>query len=209
MSRRRRISDGRTLVYPETVSDQSRPPLSRLVALAAVTLAVLAVGVAGYVALSGGEESGPPVAPGATGGAFHPIAGNFVPDDTRLEECGDALVPAAGIREHRLPAGREAGARPVRGGDPRDECVRKDCHRIAHTIGSAVFARNDRDVAKTFAVGSATCASGYYHGILERAFVGVNTKAELETSRAGSAPPRASGGRASSTTSAGTGSGTG
>ena len=60
-----------------------------------------------------------------------------------------------------------------------DELVRADCHRIGHVIGSAAFARYEGNVAKTFALGSSTCASGYYHGILERAFVGVNTKTKL------------------------------
>jgi hypothetical protein len=55
----------------------------------------------------------------------------------------------------------------------------KDCHRIVHTIGSAALVRNGGDVAKTFAQGSATCASGYYHGILERAFAGASSKAAL------------------------------
>ena len=61
----------------------------------------------------------------------------------------------------------------------RDKDVERDCHRIVHTIGSATYARYDGDVARTFSEGSSTCASGYYHGILERAFVGITSKAEL------------------------------
>ena len=61
----------------------------------------------------------------------------------------------------------------------RNRDVERDCHRIVHTIGSATYARYDGDVARTFAEGSSTCASGYYHGILERAFVGITSKAQL------------------------------
>ncbi len=60
-----------------------------------------------------------------------------------------------------------------------DRAVEAGCHRIAHTIGSAGLARNRGNVAKTFAEGSASCWSGYYHGILERAFADVTTRAEL------------------------------
>ncbi len=57
--------------------------------------------------------------------------------------------------------------------------VEADCHRIVHTIGSASLARFDGNVAKAFALGSASCWSGYYHGILERAFTGVSGVDEL------------------------------
>ena len=53
--------------------------------------------------------------------------------------------------------------------DPRIEA---NCHRIVHHIGSAALARYEGNVAKAFAEGSASCWSGYYHGILERAFYG-------------------------------------
>ncbi len=40
-------------------------------------------------------------------------------------------------------------------------------------IGSASLQRYEGDVAEAFAAGSASCWSGYYHGILERAFADV------------------------------------
>jgi hypothetical protein len=46
-------------------------------------------------------------------------------------------------------------------------------------IGSAALARYEGNVAKAFSEGSASCASGYYHGILERALIGATTKGEL------------------------------
>ena len=54
-----------------------------------------------------------------------------------------------------------------------DSAVLADCHRIVHSIGAATLARNDGNVAKAFVEGSAVCGSGFYHGLIERAFVGV------------------------------------
>jgi hypothetical protein len=45
--------------------------------------------------------------------------------------------------------------------------------------GSAALAHFRGDVALTYSRGSASCASGYYHGILERAFAGVRSTAGL------------------------------
>ena len=42
-----------------------------------------------------------------------------------------------------------------------------------HSIGAASLARHDGNVAKAFVEGSAYCGSGFYHGLIERAFVGV------------------------------------
>jgi hypothetical protein len=50
--------------------------------------------------------------------------------------------------------------------------VASDCHRIAHRMGSAALALYKDDVAKAFIAGSPVCWSGYYHGIVERAFLG-------------------------------------
>jgi hypothetical protein len=60
-----------------------------------------------------------------------------------------------------------------------DKTVAVDCHRIAHMIGSAALRRFHGNVAKAFSLGSASCASGYYHGILERAFSHVRSERGL------------------------------
>ncbi|MBA2643039.1 MAG: hypothetical protein H0U82_08950 [Actinobacteria bacterium] len=149
-------------------------PIVLLVALA------LATAVA-YVSLSGGSRTGTPVAQGAVGGAFHPIAGSFEPDDTTLESCADGeytcLEQAFGnisFQQGPKPALRLFDNRIASDAD-----VETDCHRIVHSIGSAAFAKYDGSVGKAFSQGSASCASGYYHGILERAFVGVSTASGL------------------------------
>jgi hypothetical protein len=148
----------------------------------ALALPLLVVPAVGIVALAGGSgDSAPAVAPGSPGGVFHPIAGGFEPDDAVLEDCGEdyaCLEQAFGNIAYR------EGAKPALVRFEQEmavsEPVRLDCHRIAHVIGSAAFARNDENVARTFSVGSSTCASGYYHGVLERAFVRVTTKKQLD-----------------------------
>ena len=50
------------------------------------------------------------------------------------------------------------------------------CHRIAHAIGAGALAYYHGKVGPAFADGSPVCWSGYYHGILERAFSGVSTE---------------------------------
>jgi hypothetical protein len=60
-----------------------------------------------------------------------------------------------------------------------DADAERNCHRIAHTIGAAALERFHGDIPATFARGSPTCVSGYYHGILERAFLGVSNTRQL------------------------------
>jgi hypothetical protein len=151
------------------------------VLLLALVVPLVAVPALAYAVLSGdGRGGGTAVAQGSSGGTFHPVAGSFVPDETTLADCdGDygCLEQAFGN-----VAFREGPQRALALFEERlttDANVEKDCHRIVHTIGAAVFARFDGDVARTFAAGSATCASGYYHGILERAFVGISSVAAL------------------------------
>jgi hypothetical protein len=51
--------------------------------------------------------------------------------------------------------------------------VNSGCHQIAHTIGHAGYVRYHGNAAQALANGSMTCWSGYYHGVVERAFSGV------------------------------------
>jgi hypothetical protein len=104
---------------------------------------------------------------------LHPVAGTFEPDDTTLAECSDQRCyeqaygniafrqgpkRAFALTENQFPGGA----------DP-------NCHRIAHAIGAAALARNEGNVARTFAEGSSACWSGYFHGVLERAFIGLRS----------------------------------
>jgi hypothetical protein len=51
--------------------------------------------------------------------------------------------------------------------------VDSGCHQIAHEIGHAGYVRYHDNAAQALAHGSMTCWSGYYHGVIERAFGGV------------------------------------
>ncbi|HEV3408103.1 MAG TPA: cytochrome c [Gaiellaceae bacterium] len=103
-----------------------------------------------------------------------PLAVTFKPDDTKVSQCkGDSacyeqafgnLTYEAGPKKALAVFEREIGSPgPIEG----------NCHRIAHTMGAAALARYDGDVGKAFVQGTAACWSGYYHGVLERAFLGV------------------------------------
>jgi hypothetical protein len=110
----------------------------------------------------------------------HPVAGNFKPDETRLAECeGDARCFEQAFGNVTYSDGPKTSIPLFERRMATDSVVQSDCHRIAHMIGSAALARYDGDVARAFVEGSAVCSSGYYHGLLERAFAGVSSKDEL------------------------------
>ncbi len=117
------------------------------------------------------------VARGVVDGSFHPIAGTFAPDGTKLEDCGTRDVRC--LEQGFGNLAYNAGPRPALALFDRrravDKTVAVDCHRIAHMIGSAALAHFGGNVAQAYSHGSASCASGYYHGILERAFAHVSS----------------------------------
>jgi cytochrome c553 len=124
--------------------------------------------VARYVS-DGGSATGS----GGGGSAVGP----FRPDGTRLEGCLDADCrrQAFGNLAYR------EGAKPALDlfeQELADQPIEADCHRIAHTIGAASLVHYDGSVAKALANGRATCWSGYYHGVVERSFVG-SSRAQL------------------------------
>jgi len=151
-----------------------------LLVVALLSLSVLATAVA--VKSSRGQRPQElTVARGVVNGSFHPIAGHFVPDKTTLDGCGAAdprcLEQAFGNLAYE--AGPRKALAEFDQRRPQNKTIAVDCHRIAHTIGSASLAYFKGNVAKAYSHGSPSCASGYYHGILERAFVGVTTKRGL------------------------------
>jgi len=139
-----------------------RKAIVGLLVLGALVEAVLAI------AVLANDESKPVL---ATALPMHPVAGTFKPDGTKLADC-DAqrcTEQAFGNIAYRQGPTRALAAFDVKYGDFSDP----NCHRVAHAIGSASLARNKGNVARTFAQGSSSCFSGYYHGVLERSLVGV------------------------------------
>jgi hypothetical protein len=102
----------------------------------------------------------------------HPVAGNFQPDETKIADCeGEFRCLEQAFGNLAYYTGPKATLRVFDRMMLSDKAVDGNCHRIVHSIGSASLARYDGNVAKAFAEGSASCWSGYYHGILERAFL--------------------------------------
>ena len=104
---------------------------------------------------------------------LHPFAGNFKADETKLADCSDETCYQQAYGNIAYRQGTKAAFALLEkqfgaGADP-------NCHRITHSIGAAALARNKGNVARTFAEGSSTCWSGYYHGVLERAFISVKS----------------------------------
>jgi hypothetical protein len=113
----------------------------------------------------------------------HPAAGPFTADGTTLADCGNSgdprrcLEQAFGNLAYRTTGKRALAVMAARGAEQPD--VSAGCHRIAHTIGAAVLAREDGDAAAALAEGDSTCWSGFYHGLLERALAPARSTEEL------------------------------
>jgi hypothetical protein len=111
---------------------------------------------------------------------LHPAAGKFEPNDTQLADCGsDRACIEQAFGNLAFYEGPKNAIRHFDEKIRTDAAIESNCHRIAHTIGSASLARFEGNVGEAFVNGSSSCWSGYYHGILERAFVGASTKADV------------------------------
>jgi len=103
------------------------------------------------------------------------VAKPFAPDRTTLADCAatntpDCLEQAFGNLTFR--AGPKPALAQLAKTLQTNPAVQADCHRIAHRMGSAALSRFHDRVAPAFIAGNPICASGYYHGIIERAFLG-------------------------------------
>ena len=113
----------------------------------------------------------------AMGGSGGSAVGPFRPDGTRLEGCLDTDCRRQAFGNVAFQQGARE-ALDLFEEKMVDQPIEADCHRIAHTIGAASLLFYDGSVAKALANGRSTCWSGYYHGVVERSFVG-SSRAEL------------------------------
>lgn len=145
--------------------------MRRIVLVTVCVLLALGVG-AGALLLTRDDAGGEPAAEQAGAMDAHPVAGTFEPDERELAECeaSDFRCIEQAFGNLAYAEGPERAIADFDAAMSADPAVESNCHRIAHTIGSAALARFEGDVGEAFAAGSATCWSGYYHGILERAF---------------------------------------
>lgn len=113
------------------------------------------------------------------------VAGTFEPDETKLSDCGAGDFPCYEQAFANI-AFSDGPKRALALFDQRissDAAIEANCHRIAHAIGAAALARYEGRVGRALAEGSATCWSGYYHGTIERALVGVEDDELPQASR--------------------------
>ena len=153
----------------------------RLLVLLTISLLLVGTASAGVLMLVK-EDDGKTAAHGRHGGQAntpHPVAGNFKPDDTRLADCREARCYEQAFGNLAYYQGPKAALKLFDERIRTDPKIEAGCHRIAHMIGSAALARFKGDTAPAFAAGSSSCWSGYYHGILERAFSGASSKSDL------------------------------
>lgn len=114
---------------------------------------------------------------GAGNASGKAVAKPFEPDSKRLADCKDGnfecLEQAFG--NMTFNDGPKPALTRLQSLITSNTDVAADCHRIAHRMGSAALTRFKDNVAPAFIAGTPVCASGYYHGIIERAFLGQPT----------------------------------
>ena len=110
----------------------------------------------------------------ATGGGS--VAAQFEPDDTKLEDCEGQVE----FKCYEQAFANMAYKDPKQALDVFDAKIKqpgpieRDCHRVVHAIGAGALSHFKGNVGQAFVAGRASCTSGYYHGILERAFLGIS-----------------------------------
>lgn len=105
------------------------------------------------------------------------VAAPFAPDRKRIADCraGSTECLEQAFGNLVFNEGPEPALDTLQRMLATNAAVAADCHRIAHRMGSAALSRFKDKVAPAFIAGSPVCASGYYHGIIERAFLGQPT----------------------------------
>ncbi len=101
----------------------------------------------------------------------------FKPDDKTVDGCErNGGTPACFRQAFANIAFRDGPkkALTVLGQDDLSvPAVHADCHQISHAVGHGGLAHFKGNPAQALAHGAMTCNSGYYHGVIERAFAGV------------------------------------
>jgi mono/diheme cytochrome c family protein len=132
--------------------------------------------VAEFVASSAGG--------GSSAGSGGPQKFTFEPDDKKIEDCqgnSECLQQAFGnLAYEDGPAEALERLDQMQTADP---AVRAACHPIAHKIGAGGLLHFDGKVGKAFVAGNATCASGYYHGLLQWKLAGAEEDEATDVAR--------------------------
>lgn len=164
------------LTFLETMDDTS-PGMLRL--SRRTTLLLVISFVAGAAAMTagvlvGGDGAGEEQARSKANGPVT-AAERFDPDDTTVASCTtqefDCLEQAYGNLAFEYGARKTLANLQSHVG--KGGAIDSNCHRLTHAVGYGTLTRNGGDVGAAFAEGDSTCWSGYFHGVLERAFAGV------------------------------------
>ena len=100
----------------------------------------------------------------------------FKPDDKTVAGCEHKGGPACFRQAFANIAyrdGPEKALALLAADDRSVPAVHADCHQISHAVGHGALAHFKNNPAAALAHGAMTCNSGYYHGVIERAFAGV------------------------------------
>jgi hypothetical protein len=152
----------------------------RLILIGTVAAALAVGGAVTGVVLASSGGGGPSAQTGQTSSLdMHPIAGNFKPDSTKLSDCDAQLCYEQAFGNVAYYKGPKVALALFAHEMAVNRAIEAGCHRIAHKIGSASLVRDHGNIPEAFAAGSSICWSGYYHGILERAFYGISTETGL------------------------------
>jgi hypothetical protein len=148
----------------------------RAIVLALAVVAVVEAGLALAVLARDDDTAAPTRAL-----PLHPVAGTFEPDTKKVDDCLEQQCLEQAFGNLAYYVGPKAAL--ARFDDLFGDGADPSCHRIAHAIGAASLARFQGNVARTFAAGSPSCWSGYYHGVLERSLVQAKTRSPAELGR--------------------------
>jgi hypothetical protein len=147
----------------------------RAIVLVLAVAVLLEAGLAAAVLTQGDDEPTTQALP------LHPVAGTFEPDGKRVDDCLEQRCLEQAFGNLAYYEGPQAAL--TRFDELYGDGADPSCHRIAHVIGAASLARFRGNVARTFAAGSPSCWSGFYHGVLERSLVQAKTRAPAELGR--------------------------
>jgi mono/diheme cytochrome c family protein len=98
---------------------------------------------------------------------------SFEPNDQKVEDCTDTTCYEQAFGNLAYNDGPKKALEELDKLSSTNGTVAADCHPIAHKIGAGGLLYFKGDVGKAFADGSATCGSGYYHGLLQWKLAGV------------------------------------
>ena len=91
---------------------------------------------------------------------------SWEPNGQKIEDCTDTACFEQAFGNLAYNDGPKKALEELDKLSATNGTVAADCHPIAHKIGAGGLLYFKGDVGKAFADGSATCGSGYYHGLL-------------------------------------------